>query len=52
MQSYKTTKFKEKKKPSEGKFNEKIMRESRLRQQKGKTQQQTEQKCQINSASS
>ena len=40
MQSW-TTKFREKKKPSEAKFNEKIMRESRLRQQKGKTQQQT-----------
>lgn len=51
MQSW-TTKFREKKKPSEAKFNEKIMRESRLRQQKGKTQQQTEQTCQINSAAS
>ena len=30
MQSW-TTKFREKKKPSEAKFNEKIMRESRLR---------------------
>ena len=43
MQSW-TTKSREKKKPSEATFNEKIMRESRLRQQKGKTEQQTEQK--------
>ena len=47
MQSW-TTKSREKKKPSETTFNEKIIRESRLRQQKGKTKQQTEQKCQIN----